>query len=308
MRSKILVLLCVTLVLGCNNGNNDAISELEETAQQIGDVMASIDEAGGSSGNIASLQNSIQKTFQRHAPEEVPHPSLVASVIIPKAHAASCFTVGVTGTSYSACTSVTNGSITKTFNNCSIGTASLSGDITFAWTATGTQCAMDSVNEQIERNPNFVLTGRRGATLTVTKTGGTGQVVKLTNLNGGGANRIFEFTNGGINRKFTNNGTTLFDNTTTTTLAITITGSDRTNRALSGGSLRIANNLKSITCDYVPTNVTWAGGTCNCPTSGSWAGTCSNGKTTTLNITGCGTGSYTEGSDTISVVFDRCGN
>ena len=307
MKYKILILLCVTLVFGCRKNSDDASAEIEETAQQVGDVMASIDEAGGSTGNIASLQNSIQKTFERYAPEEIPHPSMVASIVLPKAEAAGCFTVPA-GTSYTACSSATNGAITKTFNNCAIGTASLSGDVTFVWTATGTQCAIDSLNEQVERKPNFVLTGRRGATLTVSTPGPTGQIIKLTNLNGGGVNRVFEFTNGGIKRKFTAGGNTLFDNTTTTNSAITITGSNRTNRVLTGGSLRVANNLTNVTCDYVPTNVTWAGTTCNCPTSGSWSGTCSSGKSTTLNITGCGTASYTEGSDTVNVVFDRCGS
>lgn len=302
MKYKILILLCVTLVFGCRKNSDDASAEIEETAQQLGDVMASIDEAGGGNGNIASLQNSIQKTFERYAPEEVPPPSMVASIVIPKAEAASCST---TGAPFSSCT---GNQITRTFNNCSIGTASLSGDVTFAWTATGTQCAIDANGEKVERKPNFILTGRRGATLTVSTTTTMGQVIELTNLNGGGANRVFSFTNGGIKRKFTAGGNTLFENTTTTNSAITITGSDRNNRVLTGGSLRVANNLTNVTCDYVPTNVTWAGTACNCPTSGSWSGTCSNGRSTTLNITGCGTATYTEGGDTVNVVFDRCGS
>lgn len=32
----------------------------------------------------------------------------------------------------------------------------------------------------------------------------------------------------------------------------------------------------------------------------------SNGKTANLEITGCGTGRYTEGSDVNNVIFDRC--
>lgn len=307
MKYKILVLLCVTLAFGCRKSTDNASAEIEETAQQIGDVMASIDESSGSSnGNIASIQNSIQKTFERYAPEEIPHPSMVASVIIPKAEAASCSTVGASGTTYETCGQTAANTIKKTFNNCSIGTASLSGDVTLTWAAGGTPCAIDAPTEKVERKPNFVLTGRRGATLAVTTPGPNGQVIEYTS--GAGASRVFSFTNGGIKRKFTAGANTLFDNTTTTNSAITITGSDRTNRVVSGGSLRVANNLTSITCDYVPTNVTWAGTTCNCPTSGSWSGTCSDGKTTTLNITGCGTATYSEGSDTVSVVFDRCGS
>jgi hypothetical protein len=303
MKYKILLLLCVTLVFGCRRNSDDASAEIEETAQQIGDVMASVDEAGDSSGNIASLENSMQKTFERHAPEEIPHPSMVASIVIPKAEAASCFTSGAT---YSSCSSSTDGTRVRTFNNCSIGTASLSGDVTFVWSGGASNCRISAASQQVERKPNFILTGRRGATLTVSTPGANGQV--LAYQSGTAANRVFQFTNGGIKRKFTAGGNTLFDNTTTTTSAITITGSDRNNRVMNGGTLRVTNNLTSVTCDYTPTNVTWAGTSCNCPTSGSWSGTCSNGRTTTLNITGCGMGTYTEGSDTITVAFDRCGS
>jgi hypothetical protein len=119
---------------------------------------------------------------------------------------------------------------------------------------------------------------------------------------------VFTYSNDGISRVFTLGATTLFNQTTTTTSPVTITGGARANRVMSGGNIRVTNNLTSVTCNYVPTSVTWAAsGSCNCPETGSWAGSCSNGKSTTLSITGCGTANYTEGSETTAVTFDRCG-
>ena len=98
------------------------------------------------------------------------------------------------------------------------------------------------------------------------------------------------------------------DFTTTVTQPITITGEMRSGRVMTGGSLQVKNNITSVTCSYSPTNVTWAPGTtCNCPTQGTWQGTCSDNKTSTLVLTGCGTGNYTEGTQTDPVTFDRCG-
>ena len=119
--------------------------------------------------------------------------------------------------------------------------------------------------------------------------------------------KSLQFSNDGINRVFSIGSTILFNQTTATSGDITVSGTTRSNRIMSGGSLNVTNHISAVVCNYVPTNVTWASGTCNCPTQGSWSGSCSDGKTTTLTITGCGTATYTEGSDTEAVSFDRCG-
>ena len=189
-----------------------------------------------------------------------------------------------------------------------MGAATFSGDVTLTWGGgTNVDCTLGgTAGTHITRVPNFTATGLRGATLAVTKTGTIGQ--RVTWNSGASPNRVFTLSNDGINRKFTTaSAVVLFNQTTVTSGDITVTGEARTNRVMNGGSLRVTNNLTSVVCSYVPTNVTWAGTTCNCPTSGSWAGSCSDGKTTTLNITGCGTASYTEGTTTQTVTFDRCG-
>lgn len=300
--------LAITLLMSCMMFSGCKVdvtttADIQETAQQVGDVMASVDEAGGSTGSIASMkdmkdmQNSVKQTFDRYTPGELSE-SMVAKLFLPEANAASC-----SGAGFAACSS---NSIVRSFAGCSVGSATFSGDVTLTWSNGNTNCSLGgAVNARITRVPNFVVTGRRGATLTVTKTGTVGQRIEL--LTNAGANSVFAFSNDGINRVFANGSTTLFNQTTATSGDITVTGTSRTNRVMNGGSLNVTNILTSVVCNYVPTNVTWSSSACNCPISGSWAGTCSNGKTTTLVITGCGTANYSEGSDSETVTFDRCG-
>lgn len=291
MKLKIYFLAFVLIGFGCKKNETVSSVDIQETAQQVGDVMASVDESGGGSGSIAYLNQSIQKTFDRHAPNEI-NESMIAKIILPKAQAASC-----AGAGFAAC----NGSfqVIRTFGGCTVGSAVFSGDVTFQWS--GAACALSN-GQNVTRSPNFTVTGRRGATLAVTKTGTFGQ--RINRISAGN----FTFENDGINRRFTlPNSQVLFNQTTTVTSAITVTGASRASRVMSGGSLRVTNNISNVTCDYVPTAVTWNTTSCNCPVSGSWSGTCSDGKNTSISITGCGTATYTEGSDTESVTFDRCG-
>lgn len=294
--------LCLSLLIlssGCKkNAEDTAAADVQETAQQVGDVMASVDESGGNSGSIASFDGrSVENTFERFAPGTYDHKS-VASLIVPEAQAAACTATN----NFSSCSSNV---ITRTFGGCTVGSATFNGTVTLTWGGASTGCVMSAANDHVTRVPNFTVTGRRSATLTVTKTGTIGQRVTWTS--GSGGSRVMSFTNDGINRRFSLSGTTLFDQTTSVTSAITVTGTSRTSRVMSGGTLQVVNNLTSVTCSFSPTNVTWAGGTCNCPTSGSWSGTCTDGKSVTLDINGCGTANYTEGSTTTSVSFDRCG-
>lgn len=301
MKLTLLMIAAATLFFGCKKSDATYAADIQETAQQVGDVMASVDESGGSGGNIASMkdieqmQKSVKKSFDRYAPGELSE-NMVAKLFLPEAQAASC-----AGAGFAACDNTTR-KIVRSFAGCTVGSAVFSGDVTLTWSVAGTNCSMGGVNgAMITRVPNFTVTGRRGATLTVSKTGTNGQTIELVNAG------VLKFKNDGINRVIASGATTLFNQTTATSGDITVTGTSRTNRVMSGGSLNVTNNLTSVVCNYVPTNVTWAGGTCNCPTSGSWSGTCSDGKTTTLDITGCGTANFTEGSSTEAVVFDRCG-
>jgi hypothetical protein len=285
----VLAIATVAIAAGSSCANNSA--DIEEVGQQIGDIMASIDESGGSSGGtLGQLDNGSARTFARLAPSEL-RGDWVDAYLLPRAYAATC----LTGSSFSGCSS---GVITRTFNSCTIGTATFSGSVTLTFSSAA--CTMNSVNDTVTRVPAFTVTGRRGATLTVSKTGSIGQRVTRTSAS------ALSFSNDGIRRVFTDaSGSATFDFTTQTTSAIGISGTSRADRVLSGGTLRVTNNLTGTTCDFSPTNVSWSS-TCNCATSGSWSGSCSDGKTGKLTITGCGTATLVIGEESQAVTFDRC--
>lgn len=310
---------CIFLV-GCKKNDDTAtVSDIEETAQQIGDIMASMDEQGGSTGTVASIDKiHYQKTFERY--NEDP-PAAVASnvmnILLAPAEAADCSTGGV-GAGWGVCSGRT---LTRSFNGCSIGFGTvLSGDVTLTWTGgTNSNCSWGTpaAGATIKRIPNFTLTGRRGATLSVTakRVDGTttsdGQL--LTYVSGSSPNMVFHFTNDGVRRKFTAaSSAVLFDQTTTVSTGspLVVTGNARTNRVMNGGFLTVTDTLNGVICQFSPSNVTWSSSTCNCAVQGSWSGTCDNGVSADLAINGCGTGTYSEtstsGTTTTTVTFDRC--
>jgi hypothetical protein len=276
----------------CKKVDETTAVDISEGAQQVGDAMASVDESGGSTGTFAMMKSEA-RTFARLAPGQI-FPSPLFSKILSSAEATACSMANTFGT----CASNV---MTRTFGSCTVGSATFSGTVTLTFNDgnVNATCTMDSNGDDIQRDPNFTISGRRDGTFTVSKTGTYGQ--KITRL----TSSTYTFENDGIRRVLAVSGTTLYDFTTTTTSAIGITGTNRSGRVMSGGSLRVTNNLSSGTCDYVPSALTW-GSTCNCPTSGSWTGTCSDGKTTSLTITGCGTGTYTLNSESESFTMDRC--
>lgn len=275
---------------------------LEETAQPIGDVVASIDEVGGSTGAIASRDlpsgegRAADFLFARREPRDR---FRLDSFLVPSAEATSCALAATFGT----CSAHT---LTRTFGGCTVGGARFSGTVAFDWShlAASSTCDIAVSGDSVSRKPNFSVTGRHGAVLTVSTTGTDGQVLALTS--GAGMNRVFSVSSDGIRRLFTVSGATLFDFTTETTSDLALTGSNRGSRVLSGGTLRVTNNSTGVTCDYVPSGVAWTTN-CNCPTTGSWGGTCSDGTNVTLQHTGCGAAVFTKGATTIDLRLDRCG-
>lgn len=308
-RSALTLIFLMTLLSPLSCGKDDAGSggstsstELTELGQQVGDVMASIDEFGTNTGTIseASETRTAQRLFARHAR---PSPVLSASAekaldfLLPSAQAATCSA----GAVWSTCAGGI--SRTLTFGGCTVGSATFSGTVGLTYSVANA-CSFSAAGDTLTRVPSFTVTGRLGATLTVSKTGTVGQ--RLTWASGTGTSKVFFFSNDGIRRVFSSGGTTTaFDFTTSTTSALTLTGTSRSSRVLSGGTLRVTNNLTSVTCDYVPSSVSWTT-TCNCPTSGRWSGSCSDGSTTLIVLSGCGTASITQNTSSGTVVFDRC--
>lgn len=296
MKNSLIFFTISLLVFGCKKVeetyNVDTTSEM---AQQIGDSLASADEAGGTTNGAFSYNEfeASKKTFARLSGQETVNKTVFYSVLIPEAQAAACNTIGFT-----TCAS---SKMTKTFGGCSLGLGgSVTGDITLTFSS-GT-CSMGTNGNTVTRVPNFSITGLRGATFDVTAISG-GQTISR------GAGSDFSFTNAGIKRKFTTpKGTVLLDLTTTTSSAITISGASRTSRTMSGGGLVVADNLTSQSCTFTPTtSVMWGSATCNCPTSGRWDASCTDGKTFRIDFgSTCGQATITANSSSSTLTLDRC--
>lgn len=305
-RFHVIVGLGVCLfAFGCGK-SSDSNSSIDntETAQQIGDVMASIDESGGSNvGDIALLEAGGAERMFARLDSHPAHPVRFAvamerwnEILIPRAQAASCRL----SPGFGSCSGTT---LVRNFNGCTIGASALTGTVALTWGDGASGCAFSANGQSITRVPNFTISGRRGGSLAVTKSGSVGQ--KITRSSAG----VFGFTSDGIRRVISSNSTVLYDFTTRTTgSGLVITGASRNGRTLSSSgsdSLLVTNNLTSRSCDFVPSNVTWTN-SCNCATSGTWSATCSDGKSATLELTGCGTGSFTMDGSSQTVTFDRC--
>jgi hypothetical protein len=281
------------LIISVSCSSQQDLVDLQEPAQQIGDVMASVDESGGdSNGTMVFLEG--QQKFIAQRDRQISKPSVrdIFSILNPlnSAEAGLC-----RDTSFTSCSISQR---VRNLNNCTVGSATFSGFVTLSFSDGG--CLMNSDGDTVDRDPAFTVTGRRGATLTVSKTGALGQ--RITRNSAGN----FSFASDGIRRVFTvGSSTLLFDYTTETTSDITVTGTSRADRTMSGGSLRVTNNISSTVCNYVPSNVTWSA-SCNCASSGTWVGSCSDGNTTSVQITGCGQAVVTLGQNVENFSFDRC--
>lgn len=307
MRKQKLFILSFLSILpwvlsGCvNHGTSGSLNTTtDETGQQVGDTMASIDESGGSGSGSVAFQKAFERTLKRLSPADLQEP-IWNNFFVQTAYGASCFGPDT----FAACNSNV---IVHNMDGCTMGDGTFTGNVTLTWGGTSVNCMLQAAGDTIQRQPAFTATGFRGATLTVSQTGTVGQL--LTWDSGAIDAKVFKFTNDGIRRVFTlPGGEVLFDftNTVADDSAITVTGSDRAHRVLDGGVLHVVNNVKGVSCDLVPSSVTWDKTTCNCAVSGSWAGNCSDGTTKTIDITGCGTGTVTVGSEApVDMTFDRC--
>ena len=312
MKKVLALMVCLIAVSGCKNNAEDTsytVNTVTESTQQVGDVVASIDESGGSTSGGFTMNNEIESARRAYARMTGGDTDkTVASMIVPEAQAAACNTIG-----FDTCGTTGAGKKVRDFASCTTGGGgTIAGNVTLTFNGTGSgTCTMPAVGDYAARVPNFTVTGLRGATFTVEATG-DGQRVTRDSTGGSPA---FTFTNSGIRRKFvTPKAVTLLDITsaTTATGSVTVTGASRAGRimnSVSGGGIVITNNLTSEACTLTPNSVTWAAG-CNCPTSGSFSGTCtgtSDTFTVTFGVT-CGSVTVTKTGDATNepVTLDRC--
>lgn len=283
-----LLALVVAGAFGCRKRGDD---EIDQIGAAVGEMMASLDESSQGSASAAWVP-----AFPiRRIPDELRAPAWrrAADAILPSAYAASC-----AESTFSACS---GGVRSRTFDACSVGLATLDGSVTLTFNRTAA-CAVVTDGDAVTRTADFTLTGIYGGTLVVSAPGG-GQTLTRTATG-------FEYTVGGMQRVLTGpGGRKLFDITTHTTAPIVVTGSSRSDRVIASGGLEVSHNIAGYKVTLVPHDLTWTAG-CNCATSGSLTGTVSggrrDGKSATVEVTGCGEADVTIDGDTESVQFDRC--
>ncbi len=298
MKKIILIALTLTIYSCKKSSTDDATYSVDantESAQQVADAMAGVDESGGSSGGTISENEikSYQKAFARLSPNDVPASKVFFDQIFPQAHAAACNTVA-----FSMCN---NKQQVRDLTGCSTyGGGTMTGNVTLNFSSA--LCQINGVNgDSVSRVPNFSVAGLRGATFSVSSDS-TGQTLTRT---GGG---VFTFANTGIRRTFvTPKGVKLLDVSTSTTGLLSVSGLSRNGRTMNGtGSLNILNNLTGVSCSLTPNSVSWTNA-CNCPNSGSWQATCSDSKTYNMAFSStCGLATLTVDGVVSTVSLDRC--
>ncbi|MBI5493694.1 MAG: hypothetical protein HY904_01630 [Deltaproteobacteria bacterium] len=290
MRHAAMLWLMVGTValVGCGRGKLDqALEDTEEVAQALGDMMASADESSGENGGTFAFYKAGGVRRMMDTPLD-----RLQDAILPSAHAAACWGADTFGT-------CSNSTITRTFGGCTVGLASLTGTVTLTWT--GGNCRLETVGESVTRVPNFTITGRRDATLTVS---GAGQQLTRTGAD------AYTYHVSGVSRVLrTAAGATLADVDTRTTADVTVTGTSRASRVMNGGTFEVRHNVAKYTTTLSPANLTWTA-SCNCATSGSLTGTVTpddgDAVDVTVTVTGCGTATITADDKSKEVTFDRC--
>ena len=178
----------LVLAQACGPKATNSEADTSQVALQVGEVMASIDEAGGNAyGSFASVERSFKRTVDRLETR-----SWLTS-IIPSAWASSCAIEP-----YPACL---NASITRNFNQCTILSTTLNGSVALKWTDTASAtCRLNPVPSpspgqvpSVTRKPDFTLTAANGAVFTIKlATGATyGQKISLISGTGAGATYLF---------------------------------------------------------------------------------------------------------------------
>lgn len=299
-KTLLLVLMAAVcnLIFSCGPSEQISFGEANtalEVANQLGDVMATIDEAGRGTIAIAYFAPSFDKSSSKNAAVDN-----LMFALFPQAQAATCNTV-----EFSTCSA---NSVLRNFNSCAIGGYTLTGSVAMSWTG-GSNCTLSATSQAIRITPNYSVAANN-MSLSSIKTGTYGSI--LTWVSGSGTTRVFSYDNDGTNRTLSSNGSVLLSLNTRTVTPISVTGNTRGNRILSSGAnaLEIVNVTSPETCTFQPSSVSWAAANCNCATVGQWLGSCSVMGTFTMTITGCGTANiaYTENSvaKNQTVSLDRC--
>jgi hypothetical protein len=255
----------------------------------VGEMMASLDETAQGSPTAALLP-------LLRVPDVLRGPAWrrALDAVLPSAEAAAC--------GDAMFTSCSNGTRTRSFSSCSLASvATLDGVVTLAFGSTPL-CTLATTGDAVTRTASFTVSGLYGGMLTVTSPGG-GQTLRKT-ADG------FEYTVGGMERTLIGpGGRTLFDVITQTTSPIEITGSSRADLVIVSGALKVNHRLAGYSVTLTPNHLAWSA-SCNCAVSGSLSGTVSggphDGRSATVELTGCGEADVTIDGETDAITLDRC--
>jgi hypothetical protein len=289
-RSLVLVLTVSGVSLLAAGGcRKMSLADQDQIGDAVGELMASVDESTKGSGATARLPI-------LRMPEELKPPvwHRMYDGFCHTAYAASCVQ-----SLFATCNA---GVRARTFNQCSIGAATLDGMVTLTFSDTRA-CTLVAAGDSVTRTADFTLTGPYGGTLAVSSPGG-GQVLTKTATG-------FDYNVPGMQRVLTGPaGRKLFDISTRTTSPIHINGSSRADLTIVSGALEVSHNLAGYKVTLQPENLTW-NTTCNCAVSGKLTGTVAgggklDGKSASVTITGCGSADVDIDGDTESVTLDRC--
>jgi hypothetical protein len=287
--------LILLLNLACGKKEKKDSVDIQEYGQQVGDMMAALDEAGGGQADWVSsrfLPRSLERTYYRYEKKPLS--------FIDSAHAAAC--AQALSAQYQK--SGNPCQMVRTFNDCTSDGLKFSGEVNFQFSTA--DCNLSGSDSEVTRAPNVSIDGRRKATL---------KIMVLENASPGGqeikrigADPKFEFTSGGVRRYFqTSSGRILFDTTSRTLSPIIVEGQTRSDRKLTGGTFRVLDNKSKVSCDYIPQNVAWSA-TCNCGVSGEWLASCTDGSSAKVVISSCGKAQVEYHGKKQEFQFDSCFN
>jgi hypothetical protein len=287
-RNAMILLAVSAVMLFAGACRKQLLADQDQIGASIGEVMASVDESTKGSGATARLPI-------LRMPDELKGPTWrqIFDGVVRTAYASSCVQ-----SNFGTCAA---GARARTFDNCSIGPATLDGMVNLTYSDTSA-CTVAIAGDSVNRTASFTLTGPYGGTLAVSAPGG-GQTLTKTAVG-------FDYSVPGMERVLTGPGDrTLFDISTKTTMPIKITGTSRADLVIVSGALEVSHNLAGYKVTLVPQNLTWAA-TCNCAVSGMLTGTVSggqhDGKSASVTITGCGEAEVTIDGETDGVTMDRC--
>jgi len=286
----LLVVSVPTLAATATGCRRTGATDQDQLGAAVGEVMAGVDESTSGSDATAQLLPILRTPDALRAPRWQR-----IFDIMPPVYAASCWQ-----SAFAACA---QGVRTRTFDACTIGPSTLTGSVSLTFSDAAAGCTIASTGDSVHRMADFTLTGPYGGALAVTSAGG-GQTLTRTAAG-------FEYTVQGMQRVLTGpGGRTLFDVSTRTTSPMVLTGTSRADLVIVSGALEVSHNLAGYKVTFVPENVAWSP-SCNCAVSGRLTGTVQgggklDGKSASIDITGCGHADVTVDGDTESVTLDRC--